>query len=194
MFPNPDDANRYDAIQQEAWQSIEQISMPIIREFARHWIRLRGGHRAPTRTEFDPVDMKPFLQHLFLLDVVRPEMRFRGRLVGTMVVQSLGFDYTNRFLDEVIDESYYPTLRRDLIDVAENAVLHYRVMDMAWNDRPYARYHRLYVPLRRDSDRIDIIAGMACMVHQGTEIVPEGLMSAIIPTKVVEEMRIVVAD
>ena len=135
--------------------------------------------------------MKPFLPHLFLLDVVRPEMRFRGRLVGTQIVNALGFDYTGRFLDEVISNSYYCALHEDLLDVAENAVLHYRVADMAWNNRPYARYHRLCVPLHTTDDRVDIVAGMACIVRDGGSGATTAPIAAAIDITVIQYSRIV---
>jgi len=137
--------------------------------------------------------MKPHLPHLIMLDVIRPEMRYRGRLVGTSIVDVLGFDYTGKCLDEVVPASYYDHLSLDLRDVAENAVLHYRVTDLTWNDRPHSRYHRLYAPLCRDSERIDIIVGMACVVDPNDPTTVTEPMTATIEGQTVQQSRIVLA-
>lgn len=191
MNEHTQQSSRYSDVERETWDSLDHISMPLLRNFADHWNRLRGERRAPSRSDLDPAQLKPFLPHLFLLDVVRPAMRFRGRLVGTQIASSLGFDYTGRFLDEVISDSYYSTLREDLVDVAENAVLHYRITDMAWNKRPYARYHRLYAPLFTSGQRVDIVAGMACIVRQGDATAATEPLSAAIDSTVLRHSRIV---
>lgn len=164
----------------EIWESFDNISLPLVRDFAQYWDALRGNRRMPARKDFDPVDAKRFLPHLFLLDVLRPEMRFRGRLVGTQIVRELGFDYTGQCLDEVISEPYSSVLHEDLRAVAESGAPHYRVTTLAWDDRPYATYHRLYVPMSVDSDRVDIIVGIACIVDRSDAKASKDPIAAII--------------
>ncbi len=179
---------------QESWDSFDGISLPIIRDFAELWHSLRGGRPVPSRRDFEPTEAKIFLPHLFLLDVVRPEMRFRGRLVGTMIVQSIGFDYTGKYLDEVISEPYNTQLHADLAEVAETGVLHYRIKKMEWNDRSFNTYHRLYLPMTVDTERIEIVVGIACLVDRNDNSVGQEPVAASIVKETSRVIRIDLPD
>lgn len=61
-----------------------------------YWAACRGARAMPARADLDPVEMKPFLPHLMLFDVLGD--RFRYRLVGTQVVRDFGRDITGSFL------------------------------------------------------------------------------------------------
>lgn len=173
------------------WDSFDGISFPLIREFAQFWDALRDGRTMPARKDFDPIAAKRFLPHLFLLDVLRPEMRFRGRLVGTQIVTELGFDYTGKCLDEVIPEPYLSVLHQDLRTVAESGAPHYRVTTLAWDDRPHATYHRLYMPMSVGTDQVDIIVGIACIVDRTDDTVLKDPLSAIIDGNQTMQAKIV---
>jgi len=175
----------------ETWHSFDGISLPLIREFAEHWNAIRGDRAMPARQDFDPLEAKRFLPHIFLPDVIRPEMRFRGRLVGTAIVETLGFDYTGRCLDEVISEPYLSTLQEDLTEVAETGVSHYRVTTLAWEQRDHAIYHRLYLPMTTDSDRVDLIVGIARIVNWEDQTVQKDPIAAIIENPGTQTARIV---
>lgn len=173
------------------WHSFDNISLPLIRDFADHWNDIRGDKPAPSRVDFHPENAVRFLPHLFLLDVIRPEMRFRARLVGTATVAAIGFDYTGQHLDEVISEPHLSTVERDLRDVAETGVLHYRVTTMAWDDREHAVYHRLYLPFTVNSDRIDMVMGIAKTVDDGDRTARKRPLAAIIESPATRTARIV---
>lgn len=175
----------------QTWHSFDGISLPLIRDFAEHWNAIRGDRPVPSRKDFDPIEAKRFLPHIILLDVIRPEMRFKGRLVGTSIVETLGFDYTGRCLDEVISEPYLSTLQKDLTEVAETGVLHYRVTTLAWEQREHAVYHRLYLPMTMDSDRVDLIVGIAGIVNWKDQAVLKNPIAAIIDSPMAQTARIV---
>ncbi len=48
----------------------------------------------PSRSDLDPVEMKPFLSSLILVDVKHDPLNFVYRLVGTKEVSARGFDPT----------------------------------------------------------------------------------------------------
>lgn len=175
----------------QIWDSFDGISLPLLQDFAEHWNDLRGDRAIPSRRDFKPENAVRFLPHLFLLDVVRPDMRFRGRVVGTATVAAIGFDYTGRYLDEVIPEPHMTTVRNDLIDVAETGVLHYRVTTMAWENRSHAVYHRLYLPFTVDTDRVDMVMGIAQIIDKRDSMVRKDPIAAIIDWSETETARIV---
>lgn len=55
----------------------------------------------PSRESFDPVAIRTLLPHIIMLDVHRDPLRFRFRLVGTMLATWLRNDPTGRWLDEL---------------------------------------------------------------------------------------------
>lgn len=54
----------------------------------------------PTRADLDPLEMRPWLGNLVLIDVT-PDLRFVYRLYGTAFVDSFGVDMTGRSVDDL---------------------------------------------------------------------------------------------
>jgi hypothetical protein len=78
-----------------------------------YW-RGKAAGGLPARTAIDPVEMKPVLAKLMLIEVA--EGRFRYRLVGTEVVADAGYDFTGRFLDDqdFANRDFYLGCYRDI--------------------------------------------------------------------------------
>ena len=72
-----------------------------LRLLAEHWHSLRGDKAVPRRCDFDPMAIPELLPDVYLVELTRPERRFRYRLVGTRVAEKAGFDATGRYLDEL---------------------------------------------------------------------------------------------
>jgi len=68
---------------------------------ARYWEAKRGQRAMPTWADFDPAEIKPLLPHLIVTRYERNPFRVRYSLVGTLVVQYGGADFTGRYLDEL---------------------------------------------------------------------------------------------
>jgi hypothetical protein len=151
----------------ETWASIGRILHPRIFEVAAYWHSKRRQRRAPARRDIDPpFELRSYLPHLFMLDVVWPGPRFRVRLVGTEVARAVGGDRTGRFLDEVSPPHIYPELHQEIADVAANFVLRYRVSDTAWLGRTIGRFHRLMTPLSDDQERVTIVFGIGYAIER----------------------------
>jgi hypothetical protein len=56
--------------------------------------------KLPGRKDVDPLALRETLPILWMLDVSRPELRFRYRLVGTCMCFALGRDPTGEWLDQ----------------------------------------------------------------------------------------------
>jgi hypothetical protein len=176
----------------ETWHSLERISHPLIRQFADYWQRKRGARRAPARCDIDPTELGSFLPHMFMLDVIRPDMRFKVRLVGTdMERDSNIYNSTGRFADEVVPPNAYAELQDEMEDVARHFVLRYKIADMAWQGRPYARYHRLMMPLSDDQSMVSIVLGIGYLIQ--AQDVPFTPLEAAIEIMPVSQSRILAA-
>src|SRR5260370_17327555 len=79
----------------------------------QYWDGKRRGRLMPSRADIDPIELKPYLPQLVLLDVEGEPPRFRYRLVGTEgthVRQGLSnSDPTRTFLHSVTHHYGPPT-------------------------------------------------------------------------------------
>lgn len=72
-----------------------------LRLLAEHWRSLQGDKAVPLRRDFDPMAIPTLLPDVYLVELIRPERRFRYRLVGSRVAEKAGFDATGYYLDEL---------------------------------------------------------------------------------------------
>jgi hypothetical protein len=127
-------------------------SQRIHRLYAYWREKAAGG--VPARAEFDPVDVRELLPNLMMLDVLGDPLRFRYRLVGTRVVQYTGFDFTGRYLDEMVFQG------RDFMEECYQLVLRERrpvFGHYAWlvRSRHFGRCEFGLFPLSDDGKRVD---------------------------------------
>jgi hypothetical protein len=66
------------------------------------WISNRGVDGLPDRRAFDPAAFRTLMPNLVVVEIEPDPFRVRYRLVGTRVAQFTGFDFTGRYLDELI--------------------------------------------------------------------------------------------
>ena len=139
--------------------SIADIELPVLRDFHRYWDACRGAARWPARQAIDPLDMKPMLGHVAILDVVEQAAdrlpHFRYRLFGTAFVEWFGFDMTGRLIDDWPQPEY-----RDLMNTSYREVVAagrpFRRYRSFVKDSRILHYEGLMLPLGRP-DRIEQI-------------------------------------
>jgi hypothetical protein len=78
------------------------IESSIIRELFDYWRGKCRGTAIPRRTDIDPAEILPILPNLMIVDFEQQPFRVRFRLVGTKVVEITGFEFTGRYLDEIV--------------------------------------------------------------------------------------------
>ncbi|WP_368413414.1 PAS domain-containing protein [Dongia sp.] len=69
---------------------------PDVRLVLDYWQEKCAGRLMPARADIDPGDLRRFLPHITLVDVVDDPRRFVYRLVGTSEVELRGFDPTGK--------------------------------------------------------------------------------------------------
>lgn len=84
------------------WLEIERVTAPLVRRFYEIWERKRTGHRMPRRGDFDPAELKDLLPNLLIIEPQLSPFRLRYRLVGTRIARVSGYDFTGRYLDEIL--------------------------------------------------------------------------------------------
>ena len=140
---------------------------PLIASIHAYWQAKRGSRRMPARRDIDMVEIdRGVLPYLILHDVVRAgeRMRYRYRLVGTELVNAIGKDITNSFLDEVL----IPGRRNDIGDWLDECVRtgmpQTLDMPLAFPARDFRFARRIVLPLSDDGETPDMLL---CCVSLG---------------------------
>jgi hypothetical protein len=143
----------------DASDRAEDLEQPALRDFLRYWNEKRGTRRWPSRSDIDPLDFKPLLGHIVLLDVVYDdaagaEPRFRYRLFGTTFVDWFGFDLTGRMIDDWPEPEYRAVMNASYREVVTTGRPFRRLRRFVKDDRSL-RYEALMLPLGIDANSAD---------------------------------------
>jgi hypothetical protein len=116
---------------------------PSLQNLHEYWNAQRGTRSMPARSDIDPVDLKPILPVMILIDVVPDPRRYVYRLVGTHEVEMRGSDPTGK----PVEEAYY----------AESAEDTTYYLDRVVRTRQPVLYRGTYQPLSTRTQREDVI-------------------------------------
>jgi hypothetical protein len=128
-----------------------------VKAIYRYWYDKRDGRRMPSRQDIDPLEMKSWLSHLILVDVLPEAPYFVYRLVGTGEVAQRRRDPTGK-----------PVAEAFFAPEAKQALMHYQhVADTRnpffWN-APYstptgrvAHDDILFLPLSEDGEHVNMV-------------------------------------
>lgn len=121
---------------------------PTLTALYAYWCRRRGARRVSDRCDIDPLDLGPaLLPHVGLMDIVDGGARVRYRLLGTGIVERLGFDPTGRFMDEVMSGSYNDYLHSLYRQLVRARAPVFSESLFRWDAQGFLRTRRLYLPL-----------------------------------------------
>jgi hypothetical protein len=123
-----------DTVSEALHNTLEDVELPRLRWLADYWNAKRGNRPWPSRADLDPLEMRPVMGHIAILEVEpRPGGGlpvFKYRLFGSSFVHWFGFDMTGKTLDDWPAPEY-----RDYLNGSYNEVLQAQ--------RPFRRYRRL---------------------------------------------------
>jgi hypothetical protein len=129
----------------------------------RYWNDRRGELRFPPRANIDPVDFPYALGRVSLVEVQRNPLRFRYRLVGTLLTQHLGYEMTGKYVEQIPEPSMREYTRR----FYERALQRQEPLHEAGTEliERYAWQHEVLVlPLASDGATIDML-----LIYRNTE-------------------------
>lgn len=132
-----------------------------LRSLEAFWHMKRGARALPSRNDFTPQDLRPWLGNLAIITVERAthDLRFRVVLSGTQLDNYRGHGITGRYVDEIccsIEDTtpYY----RDC--VTRGVPVHYR-HDNSPNSAIYTDMGKMLLPLSENGFTVDrILAAM----------------------------------
>lgn len=129
---------------------------PLLR-LHRYWLGKLNGRLMPSRADIDPAEMRGFLKHTILLDVLEGP-RFRVRLAGTQAVEAFGEEVTGRFLDELdFGDQHDAILDSCAYSVMFHAPKYYQGVFTRSTDAVKIKFERLGLPLSADGVNVNIL-------------------------------------
>ncbi len=125
----------------------------------QYWLSKYVPDRLPGRQQIDPVEIPRLLPGIWLLDISRVPFRLRYRLVGTSIVDAMGFDPTGRWLDEAHPHTREnPDFFARYERVSEMKITSRRKgRALLWTHNDYRTVENIVLPLASDGHRVDII-------------------------------------
>jgi PAS domain S-box-containing protein len=143
-----------------------------LRFLLAHWTKLRGGAALPHHRMVDPVEMRPALGFLMLLDLAEDGRDFRYRLYGSTIARASGFDMSGKLLS-----AHPATTHATEFSLAATLASVRRGLPLYTERRPVGtertmRWPRLALPLVDEDDRIvRILAGTVPLGRDGRIVV-----------------------
>jgi len=123
----------------------------------RYWDAKRGNRRMPARRDIDPVEMKPWLSNMQLVDVHHNPRRLIYRLVGELDVNFRGYNPTGRSVEECsIGQSLADTLANYDIVITEKRPL-YDWADYVSASGYLRSQEGLLLPLSDDGETVNMV-------------------------------------
>jgi hypothetical protein len=145
-----------------------------LQEIFWYWTRIRGGNVLPSRSDFDPLDLRGALGWITLVDRNADAGEFRYRLVGTRVSELTGIDLTGQSVSAMPLGGYSDFLvgrMWEAVDRARPIACRY-ALDLR---QRRVLVERVDLPLTKGSDRVEFIL---------TGILPLARSKAVLETQI----------
>lgn len=147
----------------------DQLPPGPLTEMYRYWRSKCRGKAMPSRVDIHPSEMKEFLPHTMLIDVIptgAPGVRFRLRLVGTHIVDGFGQEVTGKFIDEIdVGGQTANLLEACRKSVEDKAPIFLSGIMFQQTSGAKFFFERLGVPLSSDGQNVDMLLIAATLRH-----------------------------
>jgi hypothetical protein len=124
-------------------------------ELFQLWMRKRGSRRMPVRAELDAAELRPWLGHLHLIEVVDQGRDFKYLVYGTEIARYYDIEMTGRLASswpETMRNAAFQTYTRIVRDRCP-----YVVAQNEWALERLFSNHRIVLPFSRDGREVDHI-------------------------------------
>ena len=135
------------------------IKHPRLKTLYTFWDVTRGGRPFPARADFAFKDLRQWLGHLALLEVVHKPLRFRIRLLGTRLAEYAGADHTGKWLDECVAPDKVEESIEPYIACVQSGAPVFRLSRYINPRATRSSLERLLLPCSADQKTIDVILG-----------------------------------
>lgn len=147
---------------------------PLLQRGTAYWrSKLKPDGRLPGRADIDPLEMRAFLSHVFLIDVLDAET-YRVRLLGSVLSELYGGSFAGRALeDAVADKEALESFRKLYRHVSRNRAPVFNTGHVFWlRDRTWLEFEGAQLPLAADGRNVDMIFGIAALTPRNSPAPP----------------------
>jgi hypothetical protein len=137
-------------------QSLERCGPKAVALY-QYWNARRGIRSMPSRTDIDPLEMRPWLPRLTLVDVGPEGKQFTYRLVGTQIVDLLGANPTGRPVESAWPDECVDVVLEGYRDVLENRAPVFCQQSCRWLEDQEPSAWAMHLPLSSDGVEVDMI-------------------------------------
>ena len=142
--------------------STEQIESALIRQLFDYWQSKCRDGAIPRRADIDPSEIPKLMPNLLIVDIEHNPFRVRYRLVGTRIVQVTGFEFTGKYLDEMIlDDDEGPFLESYQVASESKTPVLSRIK---WHldATTTSEYDACFLPLSDDGETVNMVLSIEC--------------------------------
>lgn len=151
--------------------SREQLRSEPTRHVLAHWSSLAAGSRLPDYRQVDPLDLRPALGYVLLLDVLESGRDFRYRLFGSMISRVSGFDLTGKLLSEHPASAYVTEFSLAVGRAAVRRREPIYTVRRPVGAKDTSLWERLVLPLVDESDRVARLMVVATPLDRGGNLI-----------------------
>jgi hypothetical protein len=137
-------------------RAVPKIADPFLQGLYQHWRAKRGRRPYPTWSDFDPLDLRPWLGSINVVEVEPATGRFKFRIFGQSGASLLGVELTGRYADELPDY-VVKTVLGDYNTLIETGRTIYKQREIGMPGGRTMRLMRLLMPLSSTGDNLDMI-------------------------------------
>jgi hypothetical protein len=132
---------------------------PDLTALFEYWTSKRVGQAMPRRSDINPAQIRSLLPNIFIMEIHYP-LRFRFRLVGTMICQRWHADNTGKWLDELDYDGVRETVLEQYVTVTRTGAPRCDIADFVGHKGLHLHYRRLLLPLSEDGITPNMLLGM----------------------------------
>ncbi|MTI10797.1 PAS domain-containing protein [Curvivirga aplysinae] len=144
--------------------SLQDLENEGHKKLYAYWDDKRGGRKAPSRKDIDPIELRDLLPHMFMFDVIRNPIDFKMRLHGTHLVDVMGRDNTGDYFSKMYRGTEADELWDIYCEVANSFSVIYSKQSASWMSKDFVHYERLLLPLSEDGDEVNILLGLSYFI------------------------------
>ena len=122
-----------------------------------YWNAKRGNRPAPSRRDLDPRDITRLLPFLHLIDVEPEPLRFRHRLVGSELIDTLGRNVTGKY----VSDGLYGRAADEILEMMRTLAIKIRPFRrrsrLEWHRADWLTMEALELPLIDENGQVNMI-------------------------------------
>lgn len=133
------------------------LKSPSLQRLYSDWERWRGTRAFPSRTDFDPLDLRYVLGSISLTDVRYHPVRFHYRIHASASSGRLGFDLTGKDLDALPHSTYQAYIREHFLETIINRAPALRLRERVLANKEFWFVEAIVLPFSSDGQTIDML-------------------------------------